>query len=105
MNPSPSLAAPRARAVFVATGLLLLGMVAVSFFGELPVTLLSGHIKVHEARPLLSVAVASSDGNMIYTINGEPAYTFKDDTAYNPPKGDSNFMRSHPIEGFTLVRF
>ncbi len=42
---------------------------------------------------------------MIYTINGEPAYTFKDDTAYNPPKGDSNFMRSHPIDGFTLVRF
>lgn len=103
MNPSPLLSAPRKRAVYVATGFLLLGMVAISFYGAVPSGLLSAQMKLHEPRPVLNILLAVSDGSLIYTINGAPAYTFKEDTAFSPPKGDSNFMKSHPIEGCTLV--
>ena len=104
MNPSPLLSAPRKRAVYLATGFLLLGMVAVSFYGAVPTGLLSAQMKLHEPRPVLNILLAVSDGSLIYTINGAPAYTFKEDTAFSPPQGDSNFMKSHPIEGSTLVR-
>ena len=87
------------------TGLLFLGMVAVSFFGggTIAVYLLPEPFKAHAPRPVLNVLISVSDGNSIYTINGEPAYTFKDDTAFSPPKGDNDYMKSYPLEGSTLV--
>jgi hypothetical protein len=104
MHPVQVRGAQRSRAVFVASCLLMLGMAVVSFFGSSPTNVLSGQMKLHKNRPVLSVLIAVSDGSMVYTINGAPAYTFKEDSAFSPPKGDSNFMQSHPIEGSTLVR-
>jgi hypothetical protein len=104
MHPVQVRGAQRSRAVLAAAGLLLLAMAVVSFLGAAPTTVLSRQMKLHKNRPVLSVLVAVSDGSMVYTINGAPAYTFKEDSAFSPPKGDSNFMQSHLIEGSTLVR-
>ena len=93
----------RMRAVLFSTGLLLLGMVAVSFFGGGTMSVLFQQLKVHAPRPVLNVLVSVSDGNSIYTINGAPAFTFKDDTAFSPPQGDNDYMKSYPLEGSTLV--
>jgi hypothetical protein len=97
----------RMRAMLFSTGLLLRGMVAVSSFGggAIAVYMLNEPFKVHAPRPVLNVLISVSDGNSIYTINGVPAYTFKDDTAFSPPKGDNDYMKSYPLEGSTLVCF
>ncbi len=93
----------RTRTVFMSTGLLLLGMIAVSFLGSNFEILLSENVKVHSPRPVLNVLISQSDGNMIYTINGAPAFTFKEDVAFSAPKGGNDYMKAYPLEGCTLV--
>jgi len=94
----------RMRAILATTALLFLGVVAITLFGSVTSSFLSEQIKVHAPRPVLNVLISSVDGDTIYTVNGAPAFTFKDDTSFSPPKGDNDYMKSYPIDGATLVR-
>jgi hypothetical protein len=92
------------RTIFVTVGLLVLGIFSVSFLNGGLMRVLSEEFNVHAPRPILSVLISISDGQSIYTINGAPAFTFKDDSAFSPPKGDNDYMKSYSLEGATLVR-
>ncbi len=95
----------RMRAVFATTVLLFLGMVAVTLFGSASSTFLSEKVNVHAPRPVVNVLISLVDGDMMYTINGAPAFTFKDDAPFSPPKGSANeYMKAYPIDGATVVR-